>query len=94
MSEGKIVQHLPVPWGLYVTGDRDLWIQDANDRVVAVMVGQKHPQGMLANAEFLCLAANCHDELVAALEGLLTSAKTADYNAARAALAKARGGAT
>ncbi|MDB5490323.1 MAG: hypothetical protein JWO78_172 [Micavibrio sp.] len=46
-----------------------------------------------ANAQFIALACNAHDDLVKALEGVIRVAdrKTVEFDAARAALAKARG---
>lgn len=68
---------------------------------VAICATGDSPQGMeSANAELICRAVNSHADLLAALEGLVAeydgNAVPSDdldelYNAARAALSKARG---
>lgn len=68
MSEAK---HSPTPWGIYITQDRSVWVTDATGRMVAEMVAQKHPAGVLANAEQLCAAVNAHHDLLAACEAVL-----------------------
>lgn len=96
MAKASGVPHLPAPWGLYLTADRDIWIQDANERIVCEMVPAKHPAGALANAEHLCRAVNCHADLLAACEAALEflSRSVSDFelrHQLRSAIADARG---
>lgn len=66
-------QHAPTPWstnGRYIYS-ADRWaILDAGYGVVAAPDTAGMTPAQCATAEFIVRAANCHDELVAALQGL------------------------
>ena len=92
MSETK---HSALPWR--VETDRTEESVVASDGVIVAECGvsSQAPAHALAiykaNAAFIVKAANCHDELVAALQGVLRVAnrQTTEFHAARAAIARA-----
>jgi hypothetical protein len=80
-------------------------IQSANGRFVASAGGYttnsdngEHVLENESNAEFIVRACNAHDDLLAALERYMSKGlrgiTIADYDIARAAIAKAKGGAS
>lgn len=98
-------EHTPTPWVVVVGKDNsdngeplspDIFgtITGGNEgwHIARVWLAGKYLNGE-ANAEFIVLACNNHDALVKALEGVIRVAdrKTVEFDAARAALAKARG---
>lgn len=99
--------HTPTPWRIAVRAER--WSEEKNDMVEDGPVQRiEGPDGqhvcgtcdgcnniLLENAEFLIKAANSHEALVEALEGVLRVADraTAEFDAVRAALALAKEGA-
>lgn len=92
-------EHTPLPWRL---GYSPLNVEWASDRIVCSMAGASAAREtdfiaeQHANAALIVRAVNSHHELVEALEGMMRAYDefnfdTFDPNAARAALAKAKG---
>lgn len=71
-------------WGLIraadgypvATADVSARVPDTGPHRVWAKGGFPEPVEVAANAEFICRAANCHDELVAALEKALAVSET------------------
>jgi len=93
-------KHTPTPWHLSIDEDTNEVIPDIFDGESEDAIHIAHclseAGNPTENAKFIVRAVNAHDELVAALEGLLdcTESRPTNYNervAAKAALAKATG---
>ena len=92
-------KHTPGKWDYKPTSHGDFNICEKAGLAVAVVVqnGFRPPQETMANAAFIVKACNCHDELVGALEDVLSclaepfvmKGKAKEY--AQAAIAKAKG---
>ena len=67
MSETK---HTPTPWACDYEDQDHTGIGIADDEMLIALVAPKGGPDELdkANAEFICLAVNCHDELVGMVE--------------------------
>lgn len=61
-------QHTPTPWSAEVGGGRGSWIKGYTGEWTALSCGDTDASAE-ANARFIVRAVNCHDELLAALEG-------------------------
>ena len=70
-------EHTPTPWVHYQGSDHIR--EDASDAVIATLDNGGHcdesieifdPPTVTANAAFIVIAVNCHDDLLAALAGL------------------------
>lgn len=94
-------EHTPTPWKTGHRGDNTLAIYGRSNKTPISVFhdeGGEFPEYFDkkrkdANAEFIVRACNVHDDLVAALEGVIRIAdrKTVEFDAAHAALAKAKG---
>ena len=62
-----MTEHTPTPWRESATGE----IRDALGRLVCHLTPRQPPAEQHALAVRILRAVNCHDDLVAALEGLL-----------------------
>ena len=79
-ERGKM-NHTPTPWNVYITQEHMGYIlgprpaPNLPERPIATILeyNYSHPsrEESKANAEFIVLAANCHDELVEALKGFV-----------------------
>ena len=63
--------HTPIPWACDYEDQEHTGIGIADDEMLIALVAPRGGPDELdqANAEFICLACNYHDELVAALAG-------------------------
>jgi hypothetical protein len=92
-----MIEHALLPW---TSTDNDVW--DSNGVRICTSHGPRSDEEKIANAEFIALACNAHDELLAALEDMLhrfghldtDAGKREACESARAAIALAEGGAT
>lgn len=92
-------QHTPTPWG--INPHRSSEVRQVQDgRPVGQLICDSRSFNVRVpwaqNAAYIAHAANCHDELLAALEDMLIVADEAGCNTlaqarARAAIAKAKG---
>lgn len=75
-------QHTPTPWAISfgfdprMTGEREVYVAPASGVPVGIKISTPWVEGAWqgdpeaeANARFIVRAVNCHDELLAALEG-------------------------
>ncbi len=85
------MNHSPLPWHL----DKDIWVIEDNEHNPGQIASVSPRYCRAANAEFIVRAVNSFDDLLAALQAVVSVAdrKTDEFDLARTAIAKATGGA-